>query len=98
MDSKKHKTEAKFLDQLLCARYCTKYFLCRFSNNPFNSHNKPEKNVLLSPSLQVSALVLTFPLCHWESLHELQLLWALRNQHLNVTASICLMPALPTLF
>lgn len=93
------KTEAKFLDQLLCARYCSKYFIHGFSDNPFNPHNKPEKNVLLSPFLQMSAPVLTFPLCHWESLHELQLLQALRNQHLlNVTASICLTPALPILF
>lgn len=86
------KLKLIFIDQLLCVRYCSKYFTHGLSDNAFNPHNKPKKNVLLSSFLQMSAPVLAFPVCQWENLHDSQLLWILGNQHLfHVSASICYM-------
>lgn len=62
------KLKLVFIDQLLCTRYCSKYFTHGLPDNPFNPHNKPEKSVLLSSFLQMSAPALAFLLCHWESL------------------------------
>lgn len=92
------KLKLILIDQLLCARYCSKYFTHGLSD-PFNPHNEPKKNGLLSPFWQMSAPVLAFPLCPGRSLHEahVNFLGPRLLTMLNVTARICFTPALPVL-